>query len=48
VNATAGDARHWRLDNTDYVVIEGDRDGWNLVSWADEEIIALDEAPEPA
>lgn len=37
-NTTAGDARHWRLDNTDYVVIEGDRDGWNLVSWADEDV----------
>jgi probable phosphoglycerate mutase len=48
VNATAGDARHWRLDNTDYAVIEGDRGGWNLVSWADEEIIALHKAPELA
>lgn len=40
-NTTAGDARHWRLDNTDYVVIEGDRNGWNLVSWADEDVSAL-------
>ena len=40
-NATAGDARHWRLDNTDYVVIEGDRNGWKLVSWADEDMSAL-------
>ena len=40
-HTTAGDARHWRLDNTDYVVIEGDRDGWNLVSWADEDMSAL-------
>jgi len=47
-NTTAGDARHWRLDNTDYVVIEGDGGGWNLVSWADEEITALHEAPELA
>ena len=45
-NTTAGDARHWRLDNTDYVVIEGDRGGWNLVTWADEEITARHEAPE--
>jgi len=40
-NITAGDARHWRLDNTDYVVIEGDSDGWNLVSWADEDVHTL-------
>ena len=40
-NTTAGDARNWRLDNTDYVVIEGDRHGWNLVSWADEDMSSL-------
>ncbi len=42
-NTTAGDARHWRLDNTDYVVIEGDAAGWNLVSWADEDVTAAQE-----
>ncbi|HSN11451.1 MAG TPA: histidine phosphatase family protein [Propionibacteriaceae bacterium] len=40
-NTTAGDARHWRLDNTDIVVIEGDGRGWNLVSWADADLTAL-------
>ncbi len=45
-NTTAGDARHWRLDNTDYAVIEGDRDGWNLVVWADEDMSVLHGAPE--
>lgn len=40
-NTTAGDARHWRLDNTDVVVIEGDAQGWNLVSWADADVTAL-------
>ena len=33
-----GGARHWRLDNTDYAILEGDRDGWTLVAWADENI----------
>lgn len=45
-NTTAGDARHWRLDNTDCVVIEGDRHGWNLVSWADEDVCSLHEPTE--
>lgn len=40
-NTSAGDARHWRLDNTDVVVIEGDGQGWNLVSWADRDLAAL-------
>ncbi|HET7723838.1 MAG TPA: histidine phosphatase family protein [Propionibacteriaceae bacterium] len=40
-NTTAGDARHWRLENTDIVVIEGDDRGWNLVSWADEDVSSL-------
>jgi len=47
-NTTAGDARHWRLDNTDYVVIEGDRGGWNLIAWAGEDIAAPHEPPELA
>jgi broad specificity phosphatase PhoE len=45
-NTTAGDARHWRLDNTDIVVIEGDSQGWNLVSWADEDISSLHQSVE--
>ena len=39
-NVPVGGARHWRLDNTDYAILEGDRDGWTLVSWADEDIDA--------
>lgn len=32
-------ARHWRLENTDVVVVDGDpQSGWRLVSWADEVI----------
>ncbi len=46
-NTTAGDARHWRLDNADVVVIEGDDDrGWSLVSWADEDVSALHQTAE--
>ncbi|MHB1007767.1 MAG: histidine phosphatase family protein [Propionibacteriaceae bacterium] len=45
-NTTAGDARHWRLENTDVVVIEGDDQGWNLVSWADEDVSSLHESIE--
>ena len=37
-NVPVGGARHWRLDNTDYAILEGDRDGWTLVAWADENI----------
>lgn len=45
-NTTAGDARHWRLDNTDYVVIEGDAAGWQLVSWADEDMSGVHQPSE--
>ena len=45
-NTTAGDARHWRLDNTDYVVIEGDAAGWHLVSWADEDMSGVHQPSE--
>lgn len=37
-NVPVGGARLWRLENTDYAILEGDRDGWTLVSWADEDI----------
>ncbi len=39
-NVPVGGARHWRLDNTDYAILEGDRDGWTLLSWADEDVAA--------
>lgn len=39
-NVPVGGARHWRLDNTDYAVLEGGRGGWTLVSWADEDVEA--------
>lgn len=45
-NTTAGDARHWRLENTDVVAIEGDDRGWNLVSWADEDVSSLNASVE--
>lgn len=37
-NVPVGAARRWRLDNTDYIVIEGDRGRWTLLSWADENL----------
>ena len=39
-NGPVGGARHWRLDNTDYAILEGDGDAWTLVSWADEDVTA--------
>ena len=39
-NVPVGGARHWRLDNTDYAILKGDRDCWTLVTWADEDITA--------
>ncbi len=35
-NIPVGAARHWRLNNTDTVVMDHADDGWRLVRWADD------------